>query len=876
MASILEDNIRQFPYTLESVNIVSDLFALFEPQAVNPENDTSPVLNEVTYRGESISRSDFNSFFLSTVSQVPGWESTQVDPNTYKAISSLKDHYLKSQTDSISPTMIDKWQREFWESVSDDKSGGFTKESERQKEIVGSWIDKQKVPTTTAKPVFEDINTPTPIFSAPSTTPSTGQTDQKEKIESNTTPAPAIAGGNDQGEGLSQQVFISPKPNQEGKVITLTDDLQKDIQTLKNELVEKGKEKFSDEMARKIEENLKKSVTAVEAIEFDQTTQKTFAKALSEDLAEKIDSLPDVVEKKVLLRDIGPIAALTNPEASVLYKSPETVRAVSTAVDDLITTHNKVQDIYVDTLTPFIGSAAPILYSKVDKVEESKKYEVTGADKAERLVKVQIQTLNEYVKARNQILSALEEGGMSAKKDDIDKLAWALSRRYSKMQNEGIIFTRSAARNIGQQKQGGGSEMSNYVQDYFFKYFKPTLTATDHGVEIFVNNRSLRTFGGQIGNYASRISATATVVNQGKAAILSKLNAPGVAAEAAVTRAIGGAAGKIAGSAIGGTAVGAALAATLGAAAPIVGHIVGLIVGYIIGKIIDPILIFIKRHWPKILAALAVLYGMAAGVPILMLGGIVGGTVAIVGGATVTTFISGAFAVFIAYMTATTINILRIFIYAIIILAVFTGVIYIINTSALMVPPNIKFGGGGGGGGIVPTDCQDNSYPKPTNVTPLLSGAYADKYAFPIAPYTETSHPCYHWDGEYAVDVFTKSTRLPVVAYTSGTVNMVVMDDSMGGKYVILAGDDGRYYYYAHNCAVYVKQGEKVKVGDVLAVSDTTGSAAGTPEHLHFAINVNNGNTFIGGGGDYCPQTDFEDKFNIGICPDVNTNCVRP
>ena len=109
---------------------------------------------------------------------------------------------------------------------------------------------------------------------------------------------------------------------------------------------------------------------------------------------------------------------------------------------------------------------------------------------------------------------------------------------------------------------------------------------------------------------------------------------------------------------------------------------------------------------------------------------------------------------------------------------------------------------------------------------------------------------------------------LPVIAYTSGTVAFIVEDDELGGKYIILKGNDNRYYYYAHNCALFVKKGQTVSVGEVIATTNRTGqNAAITPEHLHFAIGPST--LFPDGGGTVCPQTDFEDKFSLDRCSPV-------
>ncbi|MFZ2199742.1 MAG: peptidoglycan DD-metalloendopeptidase family protein [Microgenomates group bacterium] len=174
--------------------------------------------------------------------------------------------------------------------------------------------------------------------------------------------------------------------------------------------------------------------------------------------------------------------------------------------------------------------------------------------------------------------------------------------------------------------------------------------------------------------------------------------------------------------------------------------------------------------------------------------------------------------------------------------------------------------------------CNAQSQPKPSPGNIIFSND--KKYAFPVSGFTD--YACYHWDGVMAVDIFTGQSayqdpekNLPVVAYTSGTVSMVVMNDELGGKYIILKGDDGRYYYYAHNCGIYVSAGQRVSVGEVMATTDQSGkNAAITPEHSHFAISTAE-NFFE--GGSICPQKDFYEKFSsLKDRCNINTMCTRP
>ncbi|MEK7061367.1 MAG: M23 family metallopeptidase, partial [Patescibacteria group bacterium] len=186
-------------------------------------------------------------------------------------------------------------------------------------------------------------------------------------------------------------------------------------------------------------------------------------------------------------------------------------------------------------------------------------------------------------------------------------------------------------------------------------------------------------------------------------------------------------------------------------------------------------------------------------------------------------------------------------------------ILFIINSGAYIVPPLSN----------LTTSC--DSTEKPTAVDTIFSSD--GKYVFPLANAQNISLSCTHWDHRLATDIFTQHLRgdqYPVLAYTSGVIEGTSLNDSKGGKYIILSGNDGRYYYYAHNCALFVKAGDSVNVGDVIAVTDNTGSAANTPEHLHFAISKFP-NFF--NGGTVCPSKEFENKFNLGRCAPAN-ECV--
>lgn len=195
-------------------------------------------------------------------------------------------------------------------------------------------------------------------------------------------------------------------------------------------------------------------------------------------------------------------------------------------------------------------------------------------------------------------------------------------------------------------------------------------------------------------------------------------------------------------------------------------------------------------------------------------------------------------------------------------------IMLIINNSAYVVPYSYE---SGSGVGVVPEACLGEPPPKPiaTNIKYSSDG----KYAYPVAPFETPGYSCYHWDGNKAADIFSPQDKPPLLAYESGVIVNVTLDDDIGGKYIILKGNtSGRHYYYAHLCHVFVQSGDSVNVGDVIGSMDETGS--GRVQHLHYAINKSPlSDTFIGGDGNVCPQEDFEQKFGFNVC---RTFCVNP
>jgi LysM repeat protein len=84
-------------------------------------------------------------------------------------------------------------------------------------------------------------------------------------------------------------------------------------------------------------------------------------------------------------------------------------------------------------------------------------------------------------------------------------------------------------------------------------------------------------------------------------------------------------------------------------------------------------------------------------------------------------------------------------------------------------------------------------------------------------------------------DLFT-SRGTPVVAPAAGTVEFVV--GSVGGNQFNLTGSGGVRYLGSHMDSFNGKS-RKVAAGEVIGYVGTTGNAAGTSPHLHFAIYLN-------------------------------------
>ena len=83
--------------------------------------------------------------------------------------------------------------------------------------------------------------------------------------------------------------------------------------------------------------------------------------------------------------------------------------------------------------------------------------------------------------------------------------------------------------------------------------------------------------------------------------------------------------------------------------------------------------------------------------------------------------------------------------------------------------------------------------------------------------------------------------KTPISAALSGTVTSSGWDVYGYGNLIVIRGQDGRDYYYAHNSKLLVRRGQHVAQGQLIALMGSTGRSTGS--HLHFE--VRNGSRII-------------------------------
>ena len=136
----------------------------------------------------------------------------------------------------------------------------------------------------------------------------------------------------------------------------------------------------------------------------------------------------------------------------------------------------------------------------------------------------------------------------------------------------------------------------------------------------------------------------------------------------------------------------------------------------------------------------------------------------------------------------------------------------------------------------------------------------AIKLIFPVGgPITQTfgENPDFYKQWGYAghngVD-FGIPNGTPILAAADGTVDKVGFEDNGYGNFVKMSHMDGatKYYtYYAHLQSTSVSNGQKIKAGTVIGLSNNTGASTGP--HLHFGIKIDGQNPAFKGYLDPMP-----------------------
>ncbi len=89
----------------------------------------------------------------------------------------------------------------------------------------------------------------------------------------------------------------------------------------------------------------------------------------------------------------------------------------------------------------------------------------------------------------------------------------------------------------------------------------------------------------------------------------------------------------------------------------------------------------------------------------------------------------------------------------------------------------------------------------------------------------------------YGLDIAAKSGT-KIVAPSDAEVVLIMEDSFFNGKMIILNHGLGLNSIYSHLKKIYIKEGEKIKKGDLIAEVGSTGRSTGP--HLDWRINVYN------------------------------------
>jgi hypothetical protein len=123
---------------------------------------------------------------------------------------------------------------------------------------------------------------------------------------------------------------------------------------------------------------------------------------------------------------------------------------------------------------------------------------------------------------------------------------------------------------------------------------------------------------------------------------------------------------------------------------------------------------------------------------------------------------------------------------------------------------------------------------------------HPNKYRFPVLGTTwfEDSFGADREGGirrHEGTDLFGKEGT-PIVSTCGGKIEQLGWN-RLGGERVGVRGDDGNYYYYAHlqNISPSLVKGKRIEAGEPVGSMGHTGDALTTPDHLHFGIELPNG-----------------------------------
>lgn len=96
------------------------------------------------------------------------------------------------------------------------------------------------------------------------------------------------------------------------------------------------------------------------------------------------------------------------------------------------------------------------------------------------------------------------------------------------------------------------------------------------------------------------------------------------------------------------------------------------------------------------------------------------------------------------------------------------------------------------------------------------------------------SHDHSKGTGAHAWD-YGMPVNTPVAATMSGKVLAVKdLGNNSYGKYIVILGNDGKQYYFAHLNGFNVQPGQQVKTGQTIGLSGNSGKSSGA--HLHYEI----------------------------------------